>query len=140
MSNEETVVINGITYTCAGGDCSSFNINYCAQCVQCSKGYIGKTVQAFRTRIGQHRGFIGTLDSSKPEDLSDENTLAAHAIEHEIRTKADFNSLYKFSILRYVEKEHLTKSEQFLINKFNTVRPYGLNVSNPISLPNVFKF
>ena len=140
MSNEDTVVVNGITYTCAGGDCSSFNINYFAQCVQCSKGYIGKTVQAFRTRIGQHRGFIGTLDSSTPEDLSDENTLAAHAIEHEIRTKADFNSLYKFSILRYAEKENLTSSEQFLINKFNTVRPYGLNVSNPISLPNVFKF
>ena len=140
MSNEELVVFNGITYNCAGGDCSSFNINYSAQCVQCSKLYIGKTVQAFRTRISQHRGFITTLDSSNPSELTDENTLAAHALEHEIRTKTDFNRLYKFSVLRYVEKEHLTKSEQFFINKFNSIRPYGLNVSNPISLPQSFLF
>ena len=134
------VVVNSITFICAGGDCSSFNINYCAQCVQCTRAYVGKTIQAIRTRISQHRGFITTLDTSNPIELTDDNTLAAHALEHGIRTKADFNNLYKFSVLRYVEKEELTKSEQFFINKFNTIRPYGLNVSNPISLPECFKF
>ena len=102
--------------------------------------YLGKTVQALRTRISQHRGFIITLGASTDQfELDDENTLAAHAIEHGIRTKAGFNSLYNFFVVKYVEKERLTISEQELISKYNTVRPYGLNVSNPLGLHAVFR-
>ena len=60
-------------------------------------------------------------------------------IEHSIRTMTGFNSLYKFFIIRHVEKEQLVISEQFFINKYFTYKPYGLNVSNPIGLTNYFK-
>ena len=134
------MVINGKTLNCAGGDCRAFNINYGARCMQCSLAYLGKTVQALRTRIAQHRGFIVALGASTDEfELSDENTLAAHALEHGVRTKADFNELYKFFVVKYVEKEMLTISEQELISRYNTVRPYGLNVSNPLGIPSVFR-
>ena len=113
------------------------NLNYCAQCITCNKAYIGKTVQQLGRRICQHRSQIQTLSKStciNRDNIDDTNTLAAHAIEHNVRTKAGFNSLYRFFILRYEEKERLTISEQFFINKFRTYRPYGLNTSNPIGV------
>ena len=96
---------------CAGGDCKSFNLNYCAQCSICNKAYIGKTVQQLGRRISQHRSPIQALGTStciSRNDIDDTNTLAAHAIEHNLRTKAGFNSLYKFYVLKYEEKERLT--------------------------------
>ena len=137
MSEETRLTIGQQSMNCAGGDCKSFNLNYCAQCSICNKAYIGKTVQQLGRRISQHRGQIQTLSAStciNRDSIDDTNTLAAHAIEHNVRTKAGFNSLYKFFILKYEEKEKLTISEQFFINKFRTYRPYGLNTSNPISV------
>jgi hypothetical protein len=98
---------------------------------------IGKTVQQLGRRISQHRSPIQALGTStgiSRNDIDDTNTLAAHAIEHNLRTKAGFNSLYKFYVLKYEEKKRLTISEKFFINKFRTYHPYGLNTSNPISL------
>ena len=77
--------------------------------------------------------------STEELELSDENTLAAHAIEHGARTKGEFNDLYRFFVVKHVEKERLTISEQELISRYNTVRPYGLNVSNPLGIPSVFR-
>ena len=71
-------------------------------------------------------------------EIDDTNTLAAHCIEHSKRTKTGFNSLYKFFVIKYVEREKLVISEQFFINKYFTYKPYGLNVSNPIGLTNHF--
>ena len=63
----------------------------------------------------------------------DENTLAAHAYwEHNVTTKEGFDDLYSIYIIKNKDPAQLTYSEQFLINYFYTVRPYGLNVSNPI--------
>ena len=104
---------------------------------------IGKTVQPLGTRISKHRNPIKTLGTSMCIDtieIDDTNTLAVHAIEHNKRTKASFNSLYKFFIIKHVEKEQLTISEQFFVNHFKTIRPYGLNVSNPIGLTNRINF
>ena len=140
MSNQSVLVIGKISYICSGGDCSSFNINYCAQCVVCLLAYIGKTIGPLRTRICEHRNFMTTLGNDTNLEITDDNTLAAHAAEHGIQTKAGFNSLYRFYVIRHVEKEQLTMSEQFFINKFNTIKPYGLNVSNPIGLPDCFQY
>ena len=137
MSGETRLTIGQQSINCAGGDCKSFNLNYCAQCSICNKAYIGKTVQQLGRRICQHRSQIQALSTStciNRDIIDDTNTLAAHAIEHNVRTKAGFNSLYRFFILKYEEKEKLTISEQFFINKFRTYRPYGLNTSNPISI------
>ena len=68
-------------------------------------------------------------------EITDANTLAAHAYNtHGATTKADFNSIYKFSIVARKEPINLTINEQFLINKFKTYIPLGLNLENPVSM------
>ena len=94
----------------------------------------------FSTRISQHRNPI-ISKSFNPNEIDDENTLAAHAyLVHNARTKSDFNSLYKFSVVRILDPFNLTKGEQYFINLFKTRRPGGLNVDNPINLPATFDF
>ena len=136
MSEEIKLTIGTQILHCSGGDCKSFNLIYCAQCTRCNKAYIGKTTQPLGKRITQHRNPIATISSSL--EIDDTNTLAAHCIEHSTRTKTGFNSLYRFFVIKYVEREKLVISEQFFINKYFTYKPYGLNVSNPIGLTNHF--
>ena len=139
MSLESHLVLNGKSIKCEGGNCKSRNINYCLKCVTCGLGYIGKTTQFLSTRTSQHRSFISKIDAST--ELSDENTLAAHAYwEHNVTTKEGFDDLYSIYIIKNKDPAQLTYSEQFLINYFYTVRPYGLNVSNPIGLSPVLNF
>ena len=133
---EHNHLLSGYYLHCIGGDCKSFNLIYCAQCTRCNKAYIGKTTQPLGKRVTQHRNPIATISSSL--EIDDTNTLAAHCIEHNTRTKTGFNSLYKFFVIKYVEREKLVISEQFFINKYFTYKPYGLNVSNPIGLTNHF--
>ena len=64
MSEITRLTIGQQSMNCAGGDCKSFNLNYCAQCSFCNKAYIGKTVQQLGRRISQHRGQIKTLGAS----------------------------------------------------------------------------
>ena len=142
MSEEIKLTIGTQIIHCAGGDCKSFNLIYCAQCTRCNKAYIGKTTQPIGRRITQHRNPIATLSSNQcisDQEIDDTNTLAAHCMEHSIQTKTGFNSLYKFFIIKLVEKEQLVISEQFFINKYFANKPYGLNVSNPIGLTSYFK-
>ena len=99
MSGEDHICIDQ-SLKCSGGTCLSFNVVYAVQCLLCLLGYIGKTIQATRTRISNHRGFMTTLDANNPSELDDESTLAAHLIyDHNLTTKSDFNNSYKFYIL-----------------------------------------
>ena len=120
MSEEIKLTIGIQIIHCAGSDCKSFNLIYCAQCTHCNKAYIGKTTQPLDRRITQHRNPIATISSSL--EIDDTNTLAAHCIEHSTRTKTGFNSLYKFFIIEYAENERkkLVISEHFFINKYFT--------------------
>ena len=100
MSEEIKLTIGTQIIHCAGGDCKSFNLIYCAQCTRCNKAYIGKTTQ--------HRNPIATVSSNQclsDQEIDNANTLATHCMEHSIRTKTGFNSLYKFFIIKHVEKE-----------------------------------
>ena len=140
MSNKSELTINNKPLKCMGGNCKTNNLIYCAQCDICSLSYFGKSVQMFSTRISQHRNPI-ISKSFNPNEIDDENTLAAHAyLVHDARTKSDFNSLYKFSVVRILDPFNLTKGEQYFINLFKTRRPGGLNVDNPINLPATFDF
>ena len=117
MSEEIKLTIGTQIIHCAGGDCKSFNLIYCAQCTLCNKAYIGKTTQPIGRRITQHRNPIATLSTNQcrsDQDIDDTNTLAAHCIEHSIRTKTGFNSLYKFFIIKHVEKSNLLFLSSFL--------------------------
>ena len=68
--------------------------------------------------------------------VDDSNSLAAHLInDHKLFTKEDFNKVYRFYILRNVNQTKLlTIEEQRFVNYFDTLRPKGLNCSNPIGL------
>ena len=105
MSEEIKLTIGTQILHCSGGDCKSFNLIYCAQFTRCNKAYIGKTTQPLGKRVTQHRNPIATISSSL--EIDDTNTLAAHYIEHSTRTKTGFNSLYRFFVIEYVEREKL---------------------------------
>ena len=79
MFEQTRLTIGQQNMNCAGGDCKSFNVNYCAQCSICNKAYIGKTAQQLGRRISQHRGQIQTINR---DSIDDTNTLAAHTIKH----------------------------------------------------------
>lgn len=123
------------TIKCSGGNCTSNNLIYGAQCSHCGVAYIGKTVQPLRNRISQHRSKIGKLGTSTL-DVNDDNSLAAHLKhEHNLTTPDDFNRSYKFTILKYVSNPgNLLFEEQNFINKLGTLRPNGLNFSNPVNV------
>jgi len=141
MSNQSEIVINEITMTCEGGDCKSKNVVYGITCNRCNMGYIGKTTQALSARISKHRCQISSIDAST--ELSDENTLAAHALnDHGIQTRDGFDDLYAVYIIKVLDFDpsSLTFKEQELINFFKTYHPYGLNRSRPIGLGPVLRF
>ena len=136
MSGKDHIRIGDKTLYCSGGNCLSNNLIYGVQCLLCLIAYIGKTVQTLRNRISGHRGFMNKLDTSMNIEIDNDCTLAAHLIfDHGLRSKDDFNRVYKFYILRYVNNtEFLTTEEQRLINYFDTLKPKGLNVNNPVGL------
>jgi len=134
MSLESQLILKNKVFDCDGGTCKSRNIVYGVKCNICHLGYIGKTTQILSTRISQHRSSINSIGTST--ELSDANTLATHAsIDHEVTTGEGFDDLYSVYIIKVLkDPARLTFLEQSLINYFFTVRPYGLNVSNPIGL------
>ena len=135
MSGNDHIRVGDKTVKCSGGNCTSNNLVYGAQCNHCNASYVGKTVQALRNRISQHRSKIEKLGTSNLE-INDENSLAAHLKqEHNLTTPDDFNRSYKFTILKCVsDPGKLLFEEQKLINKLGTLRPYGLNFANPVNV------
>ena len=109
-SDETRLTIGQHSMNCAGGDCISFNLNYCARRGICNKAYIGKTVQQLGVgrSISQHRSYIQILCSStciNKDNIYDINTLAAHTMDQNVRTKDGLNSLHSFSVQKCGEKK-----------------------------------
>ena len=66
-------------------------------------------------------------------DIDDTNCLGAHLVnEHNCVNKSDFNSTYRFTILKVSDPTNLRFSEQFLIESLGTLAPFGLNNVNSI--------
>ena len=88
MSEKSELIVNGRALVLTGGDCKSFNLIYCAQCVHCGLAYLGKSVQRFSSRIAQHRGFITSIGPN--DEINDKNTLAHHImLNHSAKTRED---------------------------------------------------
>ena len=104
---------------------------YFAQCRVCNtnKGYFGKTTQPLHKRFNGHRN---SLDPNKlPTMITDEQSLSAHApIDHQNCTT--FVELYSLNFIKLCRPQDLLRTEQFFTNKYNTHRPNGLNIHNPI--------
>ena len=133
MSNSNSFILNGISYSkCDGGNCKSNNIIYLATCTICNLGYIGKTTVPLRDRFSGHRRSMKIV--STLTEITDKEALAAHAVfDH--HSQLTFNELFRLNIVKNnVKPSELLKTEQQFINKYKTIRPTGLNISNPIGI------
>ena len=131
------VNINGVRLPLAGGTCKTMLLVYFALCLECMKGYFGKTVNSLRDRISGHRSHMKHMTNANDSFVIDEtNCMAAHAyFHHNICDNKGFNQLYKFSIAEIVSGPgSILRREQHYINKYRTFVPLGLNISNPIGL------
>ena len=132
MSGTNTFVLNNSTFNeCKGGTCKSNNIIYLAQCILCNKGYFGKTTTPLHKRFNNHRTSVDL--KNLPTEVTDEHSLAIHSlIDHQ--NQRSFNELFKLFVVKSPAPKDLKRTEQLFINRFNTLRPVGLNIDNPIGL------
>ena len=109
------VYLNNFHFRIVGNyECSSDNIIYVIYCKQCNKFYIGQTENTVHHRISEHLNNI--INFTKTEKLY------VH-----FRQCGTIN--FKCFILESIKnKIKRVKKENFLIKKFNTVYPNGLNV------------
>ena len=106
-------------------NCKDKNVIYIVQCEvedSCEEVYVGKTEQELSTRISQHEaGF-------KPE-AKNVTALAKHVEEKHPDANPTFQEAFKVGIVMKTEKGNLKKSEQQLINTFDSV-DNGINRIN----------
>ena len=124
------------------GTCISWNVVYGFQCKLCKIRYVGKTTDTLRDRVNGHRSkFYQVLKHSGNNittgegmgDYDDEQILGAHLVhEHHLTNRTDFNKSYNVSILAHSPPCTLRKTEQFWIDKLNTLRPFGLNQNSSV--------
>ena len=141
MSNLSVVRNNNREVRSSSGNCTTAKVIYAAQCTRCSTNntYVGKTVTELRQRINGHRAsYYSVLKAMKKgtwsiDDLDDSNCLGAHLVlTHNCTTEADFNSFYRFTILKLCDPSKLRYFEQSLIESLQTIVPFGLNNVNSI--------
>ena len=65
--------------------------------------------------------------------ITDEHSLSAHALIDHQNCKP-FGELHSLNVVKFCKPQDLLKTEQFYTNKYNTHRPGGLNIDNPIGL------
>ena len=102
----------------------------------CNKHYVDRSVCKLRVRIGEHRrAFYKILEGGTYDPLNDEFSLGDHLREHNFNHKDDFNKYYRVYILDICSPKSLEAREHIFIHKLNTLRPKGLNATNPFGIP-----
>ena len=141
MTNKDTVSFKDKSLRPKSGSCLARNIIYFASCLLCLKGYVGKTICQLRTRINGHRALYYKIKKDPIRTIS-ENTynndlsLAYHLYkEHNCTDPADFNKVYRFTILQHCNPDDLDVAENRWIHELRTLEPGGINASNPFSIP-----
>ena len=136
MHGVSELIIDNKVLKLAGGNCKSCILNYVAECVHCKLFYFGKTVQNLHLRINGPRRHMKDVINISPEEEDDENCLALHVFSmHSVLDNKGFNESFKFSVAKLLDNPVLLKgSEQKLINRYRTFKPFGLNVANPMGL------
>ena len=101
--------------------------------------YVGRTVQELKERIGQHRrAFYAVLDNKNHcNKFDDAYSMGFHLKDvHNFKNRSDFiNDSFRFVILENCSPRVIEKREHYFIHKLNTLRPNGINTSNPFSIP-----
>ena len=110
-------------------------------CSLCQKHYIGWSTRLLRTRIGEHRRYFYQIIDNKPFKLdNDDFALGSHLYhDHCCRDRTDFNKFYRISILEICSPNTIDVKEHLYIHKLNSLTPNGINVSNPLAIPMLYK-
>ena len=58
-----------------------------------------------------------------------------HLKEHNCNDKGDFNKFFRVCLLEICSPKVLAITEHLYIHKYNTLRPNGINTSNPFGIP-----
>jgi hypothetical protein len=141
ISDQDQYRYNKTTVKTAEGSCASYNIIYLVVCSLCRKHYAGRSTRTLRTRIGEHRRYFYQIIDNKPFQLdNDDFALGSHLYhEHGCRDRSDFNKVYKISILEICSPKVIDMKEHLYIHRLNSLNPNGLNISNPLSIPVLYK-
>ena len=116
------------------------SIVYLANCrLGANKFYVGRTVQPLNKRVNGHlqsfqKVVAKGLMHQKLGENDDTYSLGIHLLQ-EHGVTSNFNGHFTFHILDHVSSSKLERKEHLWIHKLNTLYPYGINRSNPFSLP-----
>ena len=137
VDHRDIFTINGKKVKASGGNCITYNIIYLIVCKKCNKCYVGRSIKWLRTRINEHRdNFYKILKPGfKLDPLDDDYSLGLHLIEHGLKNRNDFDENFTVSIISRCSPKNLSYQENKFIHTLDTLRPNGLNVSNPFALP-----
>ena len=141
-SKKESRKFNKTKVRAAAATCSSYNIVYLVVCSSCQKHYVGRSTRSLKERIGEHRRHYYGVLKNEPCDTninSDDQALGAHLYEHGFREESDFCKIYTVSVLEICSPKVLEVAEHKYIHRLNSLSPNGLNVSNPFSIPLLYK-
>ena len=113
--------------------CKTKLVVYLAECKQCDKQYVGRTVQQLGDRISGHRGWMNRNKpkyiDSKFED-EEEAALAEHLrTVHGLSSSDNFISTYLFTVLRICQPNKIDNLEYEWISVMRTLTPFGLNIA-----------
>ena len=108
-----------------------------AKCKLCGKPYSGKTTRMLRNRTGEHRrAFYRILDGKSYDESDDTYSIGAHLYhKHGLDDRSAFNSHVSFCILENASPNNLDVKEHKHIHKIRSLRPLGLNTTNPFKIP-----
>jgi len=145
ICDQEELKVNNTKVMASKGSCTSYNIIYLFMCTLCNKPYVGRTVSPLATRTSQHRAAFYKLVSHSHkstnfdqfcENDDDTYSLGLHLIkDHQKSSKENFNEFYRVLILQSCSPSTLDVKEHKWIHKLNSLKPLGINSSNPFSIP-----
>ena len=141
IDHRNCLTVNGQKVKAAGGNCMTYNIVYLIICKLCPNCYVGRTIHWLRTRMNEHRDKFSKLlkPGFKIDPLDDDFSLGLHLLEHGLRDKDDFDKNFSVVIISRCSPRDLEYQEHKFIHFLDTLKPNGINVSNPFSTPIFYK-
>ena len=141
-SDRKSNKYNGCKVRTAAATCMTYNIVYLVVCSICGKHYVGRSTRSLRERLGEHRRhYYRACKTKNPPNMpvEDEQALGMHLVEHGFSDDSMFDKRYKACVLEVCSPKVLEVKEHTYIHKLNSLRPNGLNVSNPFCIPLLYK-